>query len=1048
VPTSSKRRSTRPAASDALRVRALAESIQAVYVPGDDGGRLLLWTDAARAPPAADAERALELLGTSPAAGTLSPGRHVLLLPTGSGRHTRLAERAVRGHELSVLATASLAALAAGPESTRAPGVRGVRPSASLHAWCLAAKLALELVAREQIVPVLRHDPEGVDGTAQARWAAVLTRADDRQRLEQLAGALPPAAHARPAPGRPGTVWQPASLLRAFLDAFADAAMREAAALAQPPLPPARPTSRSRQRPPFAGDGWERRFVAALSGPSDRASFAPRGFEERHLPRELEERVRPILATDAEAGGARACFRLELPDPGDDAWRLELLLQAADEPGIIAGAADVWRTRARSVRMLGRSVREPQERLLRALAEAARIFPPLAPALRQARPTHVQLDGTQAWSFLSEAAPLLDEAGFGVLLPEALTARGERRLRARLRVGGQEPRRRPNDGAGVGLDALVGFRWEAAIGDETLTEAEFLRIAKHKQPLVRWRGRWLVVDPRELERLERRFRLATGEMTGVEAMAAALSGVVRLADGVEAEVVADGHVAGLVSALRDGASAPVPVNAPAGFHGELRPYQARGVGWLAALGRLGLGGVLADDMGLGKTIQLIALLLHERAPGDDVAPTLIVCPTSVFGNWEHELGRFAPSLRIVRHHGTGRERRPRAFTRAVRRADVVLTTYGTARRDGELLEKMRWRRIALDEAQNIKNPDSQQARIARSLPAAQKVALSGTPVENRLDELWSILDFTNAGLLGPRDAFQRRVAAPIERYGDADAAARLRRLAAPFILRRTKTDPAIAAELPDKQEMRVWCTLTSEQAALYQVTVDEALAAIEALDGITRRGRVLALLTALKQVCNHPAHYLDEPGPLAGRSGKLARLGEMLEEVAASGERALVFTQYREMGDRLVAHLEDVLREPVPFLHGGVPRGRRDELVHRFQHDERAPTVFVLSLRAGGVGLNLTRASHVFHYDRWWNPAVEDQATDRAFRIGQRRNVQVHKFVTIGTLEERIDELLERKRALASAVVGSGEGWITELSNGELRALVALGSGAAIGEED
>jgi SNF2 family DNA or RNA helicase len=1050
----------RAAAPPAAATRLLATSLHATFLPDDAGGRLFLWTDPPRRRAAADVAAALTLAGASISAAALTPARHVLLLPVRRGRRWSLGERPVAGHELELLAASALAGL--GTVAVAGMSARAAAPTPSLQAWSLAAKLALELVAREQVVPVLRlagagavrsgraasgrqlpateSQPRRIDeGERRAGWAVALSQAEDRGRLEQLAAALPPAAYARPAPGPPGSVWQPASLIRAFLDGYADAAMREAAATL--------PRWQAEQH------RWEQRLADALTGPAADATFETSDFRERHVARELAERTRPILAAGAEAGGARGCFRLGMPVDGGDAWSLELLLQAVDEPGLVVSAADVWRAGGRSARMLGRVVREPQEQLLRTLGEAARVFEPLEVALRTSHPTGVTLDAAQAWRFLAEAAPVLDAAGFGVLLPEALTAAGERRLKARMRVGTTD-RSRKGGTEGIGLAALVGFRWEAAVGDQTLTEAELRRIAKLKQPLVKWRGQWLVVDPRELERLERRFARATGagSLTPAEALAAALTGTIPVDDGGEAEVVAAGDVARALGALRGAAAAPVPVAAPAGFIGELRPYQARGVGWLAALGQLGLGGVLADDMGLGKTIQLIALLLHERPAAGaarrvGAAPALIVCPTSVLGNWEHELERFAPSLVVRRHHGTGRERRPRAFAKHAAQCDVLLTTYGTARRDAELLGGVQWSRVVLDEAQNIKNPASQQAKVARALPALQKVALSGTPVENRLEELWSILDFTNAGLLGPRDAFQKRVAAPIERYGDTEAAARLRRLTAPFVLRRTKTDPVIAADLPAKQELRVWCTLTGEQAALYQATVDDALAAIEAADGMQRRGRVLALLTALKQICNHPAHYLGEPGPLPGRSGKLTRLGDMLEEVAAAGERALVFTQYREMGDRLVAHLQHVLGDEVLFLHGGVPRTRRDALVKRFQNDADAPPTFVLSLRAGGVGLNLTRANHVFHFDRWWNPAVEDQATDRVFRIGQRRDVQVHKFVTLGTLEERIDGLLQRKRSLAEAVVGSGEGWITELSDAELRALVALGRGAAIEEE-
>jgi SNF2 family DNA or RNA helicase len=447
-------------------------------------------------------------------------------------------------------------------------------------------------------------------------------------------------------------------------------------------------------------------------------------------------------------------------------------------------------------------------------------------------------------------------------------------------------------------------------------------------------------------------------------------------------------------------------------------------------------------MGLGKTVQAIAFLFSRRAsePGDP-RPSLIVCPTSVVGNWERELARFAPTLPVVRHHGTGRARSRDALEGTPQA--VVVTTYGMLRRDRALLGEIDWAVAVLDEAQNVKNPSSQQAQAARAVTASHRFALTGTPVENRLAELWSILEFCLPGYLGPLEAFRRRFAVPIERYRDDEAADRLRRLVRPFILRRLKSDPAVAADLPAKQEMSVVCTLTKEQATLYRAAVEETMAKIERSEGIERRGLILVLLTALKQICNHPAQYLHEPGPLPGRSGKLARLTEMLDETLASGDRALVFTQFRQMGDRLVTHLEDVLGIEPLFLHGGVPRLARDEMVRRFQEEPRAPGVFVLSLRAGGTGLNLTRATRVFHFDRWWNPAVEDQATDRAYRIGQTRPVQVHRLLTRGTIEEKVAELLTRKRALADAVLGRGEAALTELNDDELRDLVTLRPGAS-----
>jgi SNF2 family DNA or RNA helicase len=432
----------------------------------------------------------------------------------------------------------------------------------------------------------------------------------------------------------------------------------------------------------------------------------------------------------------------------------------------------------------------------------------------------------------------------------------------------------------------------------------------------------------------------------------------------------------------------------------------------------------------------LSLLLEERAGGARPEPTLLVCPMSLLSNWQKEAARFAPSLDVYLHHGASRLREEELAGR-VDRADLVLTTYGTALRDRGALAGFAWGRIVCDEAQAIKNSAARQAQAVRSLPARTRLALTGTPVENHLAELWSIMEFCNPGLLGSARAFRSRYQEPIERYGDEAATAALRRATGPFVLRRLKTDKTIISDLPDKLEMKIWCTLTPEQATLYQAVVEDMMGKITSSEGIERRGNVLATMTKLKQVCNHPAHLLKDGSRLTGRSGKLARLEELGEEIVAEGDKALVFTQYAEFGTLLQPYLAAHLDRPVLWLHGGLPKARRDALVERFQEDDE-PMVFLLSLKAAGTGLNLTAANHVVHVDRWWNPAVEDQATDRAFRIGQTKNVQVRKFICVGTLEERIDEMIERKKALAESVVGTGEDWIANLSTDELRELFRL----------
>jgi SNF2 family DNA or RNA helicase len=502
---------------------------------------------------------------------------------------------------------------------------------------------------------------------------------------------------------------------------------------------------------------------------------------------------------------------------------------------------------------------------------------------------------------------------------------------------------------------------------------------------------------------------------------------------------------GWLGDLLDGSAARSlrPAATPDGFGTELRPYQQRGLSWLVFLSSLGLGACLADDMGLGKTVQLLALESAHRAENPDTGPTLLLCPMSLVGNWQREAAKFAPRLRVYAHHG--RERLAgEALAERLAETDIVVTTYATATRDIDELSGHQWQRVVLDEAQAIKNSLSQSAKAVRRLRAEHRVALTGTPVENRLAELWSIMDFLNPGMLGTSELFRTRYAIPVERHGLTEPAERLRAVTRPYVLRRLKTDPAIIDDLPDKIEIKQYCQLTTEQASLYQAVVDDMMEKIENSEGIERRGNVLAAMAKLKQVCNHPALLLHDRSAIGRRSGKVTRLEEILEEILAEGDKVLCFTQFTEYAEMLLPHLAARFDTDIAYLHGGTPKKRRDELVTRFQSDE-GPPVFLLSLKAGGTGLNLTAANHVIHLDRWWNPAVENQATDRAFRIGQRRNVQVRKFVCTGTLEEKIDEMIEQKKALADLVIRDGEGWLTELSTRDLREVFALSEGA-VGE--
>jgi SNF2 family DNA or RNA helicase len=875
-----------------------------------------------------------------------------------------------------------------------------LRYGASLRHLAELADFAVDLVHRGRLLPTVQPDPGAP--TALAVWRPLLTGADGAW-AQSLAAALPPAARA--AGG------SPAEITAAALDALVDAAARTTGAR----IAGGRGT---------ATGAW----LAALTGYERRFTADPSGIAA--LDAELAEWQR-----DAAGGAVRACFRLVEPQSDEvQDWRVDFALQAADEPSLVVDAERVWRSRG-ALRALARHLDAPRETLLTELGRASRLWPELDDALRTAKPSTLVVDAAGAHRFLREGAPLLHAAGFGVLLPTWWGKPGSR-LGARLNA---KTRTAPGTVAGrnaVGMSSIVDYKWELALGDEPLTEKELRTLAKLKTPLVRLRGQWVELDAKRLAAGLKLLK-SGGEMTVGELLHLGLS----LEDDPDAlpvrAVTADGALGDLLAGQAERHLAPV--EPPAGFVGTLRPYQKRGLSWLSFLESLGLGGVLADDMGLGKTIQLLALMAGD---GPEVGPTLLVCPMSLVGNWQREAATFAPELRVHVHHGAERPRGAK-FAAAVSAADVVVTTYAIAARDAEALGEIAWHRVVVDEAQAIKNAATRQAAAVRALPARHRVAVTGTPVENRLADLWSIMEFANPGLLGAAAAFKRKYAEPVERHGDEEAAERLRRITGPFVLRRVKTDKSIISDLPEKLEMEVLCNLTGEQASLYQAVVDDMLARIESSEGIERRGLVLATMTKLKQVCNHPAQFLHDGTRMAGRSGKLARLEEILDEVLAAGEKALLFTQYAEFGAMLRAHLSGRTGREVLYLHGGVSKKDRDAMVARFQ-GEGGPSLFVLSLKAGGTGLTLTAANHVVHVDRWWNPAVEDQATDRAYRIGQRRAVQVRKFVCAGTVEEKVSKMIRDKRGLAARIVGTGEQWLTELSTSELRSLFALEAGAVV----
>lgn len=980
----------------------------------------------------------------------------------------------------------------------------------SIEFFALAARFVRHLLTQQRFVPSLH---QSVSGDLRGVWQPWVSDEANAAKVAALVGAMPAAARA----AVDAFQHEPWPILEDCLTRITDALARRVLIV---------------ENLADAIDGRDPGVdlqVAWLGGMLADQNLVVANTLARQ---ELVKRVRGWVSLLEERGASsawRLLLRLNEPvdagKPEDDpAWSISFHLQSVEKPSLVIDAADIWLLPGDSATVEGRRIDGPQELLLGELGRASRLFAKLESALEDSEPIELVLTTKQAYEFLREVRPALIEQGFGVSVPEWWDS-PMARLGARLRLESDElpPIASPGSSASpagspqLGLGSLVRYRWEIAIGDASLSLHEFEQLASKRQPLVKVNGRWVEIRPEDVQAAIKFIRENPGgEMP--------LGDALRIAYGVDSRktgipvvgLEGSGWVAAMLNAEAAQKSLTV-LEPPRSFRGTLRPYQVRGMSWMAFMETLGFGLCLADDMGLGKTIQLLALLAMERetdptpaftvggsastgtsasagtptpnvmaSSGDSsesiddadgasadasglpgaakssnvtptpsnptgVGPTLLVVPTSVVGNWIHESARFCPNLRVLVHHGATRLQGD-ALLKAARESDMVITTYALVNRDRDQLGTVRWRRVVLDEAQYIKNPQAKQAQAVRSLESDRRIALTGTPVENRLSELWSIVDFLNPGYLGTAGSFRQRFGVAIERYRDKTRGEQLRGLVRPFILRRLKTDPAVVADLPDKLESREYCHLTTEQASLYESCVRRMLAEVDKAEGIHRRGLVLSALIRLKQICNHPSQMLKdhEQSGIANvdpnRSGKCVRLLEMLDEVLAEGDCSLIFTQFRQMGHLLEAMLVRRFERRVLFLHGGTPPKMRQQIIDQFQKNDGSTPILLLSLKAGGVGLNLTAATHVFHFDRWWNPAVENQATDRAYRIGQTRTVQVHKFVVRGTLEERIDQMIEQKIELAQNIIGDGERWLTELDTQQLRELLTLREDA-VGDE-
>ncbi len=908
-----------------------------------------------------------------------------------------------------------------------------------LRWWSHLQRWALSIIARGRWLPHIELS-KGEGYPHRARWVPLLNREDDRRRLEEFAARLPLVATC-------ALPWREPTGSRSHRTTR----LRPEAMRAANPIASCRPRS-------------GRLRVATLLEELVDAQLR-KGFQP------INENLDPLLLTWQEALGsdtgiinlskeeierlatasnhwregvagsvapARACLELCTPENEEELWGLRFALQAEADPTLKVPAETAWEAGTEILQLGEIQVSNPGEVLLEGLGRALTVFTPIERGLDSATPKSMLLTPAEAFVLVRTAARQLRDIGVGVDLPPSLSGGLASRLglaiKAELSATSQ----------GFTLGENLDWEWELMIGGVSLTLKELERLTNKRSPLVNHKGAWIELRPNDLKNAER-FCSTKSDISLDDALRLSATEGDNFMRLPVHQFDAGPRLQSVLEQYHQ-QKAPEPLQAPEGFCGQLRPYQERGLGWLSFLHRFNQGACLADDMGLGKTIQLLAFLQHLKIENELKRPVLLIAPTSVLINWQREAVSFTPDLKIFEHYGPRRPSTIVNLKETLKDINLVLTSYGLIQRDIELLEMIDWQGVVLDEAQAIKNPNSKQSKATRDIAKQNKtnrfrIALTGTPIENRVSELWALMDFLNPKVLGDEDFFHQRYRLPIERYGDMSSLKDLKVRVSPFILRRLKTDKVIISDLPEKVELCEWVGLSNEQTSLYRKTVEKTLDVIAQSPIGQRHGKILGLLTKLKQICNHPALALKEKKcseKFLDRSSKVQRLEEILEEVISAGDRALLFTQFAEWGHLLQLYLQKRWRFEVPFLHGSTTKNERQAMVDRFQEDPRGPQLFLLSLKAGGVGLNLTRANHVFHIDRWWNPAVENQATDRAYRIGQAKRVMVHKFITSGSVEEKIDQMIRKKSRLAEDIIGSGENWLGSLGVGELRKLVTL----------
>ena len=938
--------------------------------------------------------------------------------------------------------------------------------SNSFISWAFMTKLLFELLNKGNFVPTLEYENEELFF---GQWRILLKTEYDKYRFNIIIKNCPWTAYNLPINFIPDNgsfktdgLWDKSYLFLDYIDKAGDSLIR--LVLNNPAFQTFKEIYSSeikREQTYQEVMEWDYKFYNSMIN-KDR-SYKIQRFSESIVPQIVNNWSRIAQGLVSKMGFSLA-LKLEYPKKTEEDWPLSINFKLQDKNKLIP-LRELWLGKAAIKKeLLNYFDNQGQlfESVLRALGNMVKLFPPIRRALEVENPQEVHLNLAEVMDFLRYPKDLLTRSGIDVLLPEGFIKGGNQRLNARLIVKSKDlDKKKAEKGVGSTLpsifdvNSMLEYKWVARLEDQELTQKELDDLIKTKEPLVNLRGQWVLVEQQDLHDLRSLYNKdeGTGTKSYMEALKLGLSGTIQLKEGGERyEVIIEGDFNEIINRIRSMESlSKIPI--PSTFNGKLRPYQIDALNWMGNMSIFHFGLCLADDMGLGKTIQVIALLLHlketyPKKPGS----ILIICPTSVLFNWARELKKFAPDLDVILHHGPGRVRDASGIREYSKSHQIILTSYGTIRNDREFLETIQFSGIILDESQNIKNYASKQTQAIYKLQSQFKICLSGTPIENRLVELWSLFNFLNPGLLSnSRAEFQRKYVVPIERFQDQEAIENLKLIISPFILRRVKSDKSVISDLPEKNEMKLFINLSDEQAKLYKNQVEETLKEMEIVssDNKKKSNLVLGLLVKLKQICNHPNHFqkIEEIGEDAksfiAQSKKIKRLVEMVDEIVANGEKILIFTQFRKMGDLILKILERKFDFPILYFHGGVPQKKRGEIVDEFQSTELdSSPILVLSLKAGGTGLNLTQGTTVIHFDRWWNPAVENQATDRAYRIGQTSQVNVYKFITIGTIEEKIDALLEEKQDLADKiVVSSGESWVSDLNDERLKELFTLTEG-------